>query len=285
MLYECNDVGEAPRDAVVALAGLLNSANRIAFLTGAGVSTDSGIPDFRSSTGVYQTTSAEIFAIDSFFEDPERFYSFFAPFYRDTIAARPNSGHLAIAALEKLCNKNVEVVTQNIDALHSAAGSSVVWEIHGTLRFASCMRCGKRYERDAFQDDMLAGRAPKCACGGVLKPDVVFFGEGLPDREFAGAQRAMWGANLLIVAGTSLAVYPAAGLPRECDADAPFVVLNKTPTPLDYQATLVCRAPISATLPYAVALLAKSQKEGIAIDQVAVDRNELDPIVASWENF
>ena len=175
MLYECNDVGEAPRDAVVALAGLLNSANRIAFLTGAGVSTDSGIPDFRSSTGVYQTTSAEIFAIDSFFEDPERFYSFFAPFYRDTIAARPNSGHLAIAALEKLCNKNVEVVTQNIDALHSAAGSSVVWEIHGTLRFASCMRCGKRYERDVFQDDMLAGRAPKCACGGVLKPDVVFF--------------------------------------------------------------------------------------------------------------
>ncbi|MBQ9875335.1 MAG: NAD-dependent deacylase [Thermoguttaceae bacterium] len=241
-------------EGVEELAKLLSSARRVAFLTGAGISTDSGIPDFRSSTGLYQTTSEELFSIDAFRADPERFYRAFASFYAKIADARPNPGHLAIANLENRLGKKVDVVTQNVDGLHSAAGSTNVAEIHGTLRTASCLECEKRYARDYFETDLREGRAPRCACGGVLKPDVTFFGEELPAGEFAKARRAMWDARLLLVVGTSLQVYPAAGLPRDCDAGAPFVSINLTPTALDPQAALVFRAPIIDVLPRAVAL-------------------------------
>ncbi len=234
------------------LATCFKAARKIAFLTGAGVSTESGIPDFRSSTGIYNTTSEEIFSIDHFNRDPERFYSFFASFYRGIIEARPNAGHLAIAELERRCGKSVEVVTQNIDGLHGLAGSTKVHEIHGTLRSASCLTCERRYDESRFSADMLAGRVPKCDCGGVLKPDVVFYGEELPAAAFIASQRAMWETELLVVAGTSLQVYPAAGLPRECDAGVPFIVVNKTETPLDRQASLVFRGAIGDVLPRAV---------------------------------
>ncbi len=237
------------------LAEKFSSARRIAFLTGAGISTDSGIPDFRSSTGIYQTTSEELFSIDYFLANPEDFYRVFADFYRGIVDAKPNSGHLAIAELERCCGKAVDVVTQNIDALHSVAGSTNVAEIHGTIRTASCLSCEKKYAQDYFDSDMRSGRVPHCACGGVLKPDVTFFGEQLPEQAFVQARRAMWDARLLVVAGTSLQVYPAAGLPRECDAGAPFVVINKTPTPLDSQASLVFHAPIGEVLPKAVSLI------------------------------
>lgn len=235
------------------LTALLIAAPRIAFLTGAGISTESGIPDFRSSTGIYRTTSEKIFDVEFFRENPAEFYSFFAPFYRETTAARPNAGHRAIAELEKRCGKKVCVVTQNIDGLHSAAGSTNVAEIHGTLRTASCSTCETRYDRAFFDADVAAGRVPKCEkCGGFLKPDVTFFGEPLPEREFAAARRAMWETRLLVVLGTSLQVYPAAGLPRDCDSDVPFVVVNKTPTPLDRTARLVFYDSIGNVLPKAV---------------------------------
>jgi len=252
LIYD--EASEQERDAQIRrLAEMLTQASRIAFLTGAGASTSSGIPDFRSSSGVYQTTSEEFFSIDFFCENPKKFYANFAPFYRGIAAAKPNSGHLAIAELERRCGKRVDVVTQNIDGLHSAAGSSNVWEIHGTLRTASCLTCEKQYAADYFREDVAAGLVPKCVCGGVLKPDVVFYGENLPERAYIAAQLAMWETRLLIVAGTSLLVYPAAGLPRECDAGTPFVVINKTPTQLDSQASLVFYAPIEQILPQAVA--------------------------------
>lgn len=257
--YSPDDVScSFDREELIAeLAAMLAAAPKIAFLTGAGISTESGIPDFRSSTGIYQTTSEELFAIDGFLRDPEKFYAAFADFYRVMTAAAPNRGHRAIAELEERCGKDVEVVTQNIDGLHSAAGSTKVREIHGTLRFASCLDCGKRYAREYFHNDMLAGKAPRCACGGLLKPDVVFYGEDLPASEFNAARRAMWDTKLLVVAGTSLQVYPAAGLPRDCDAGAPFVVVNKTPTPLDYQASLVFYDAIGDVLPATVAAIAR----------------------------
>lgn len=237
------------------LAEKMSSARRIAFLTGAGISTDSGIPDFRSSTGIYQTTSEKLFSIEYFLANPEDFYRVFADFYRGIVEAKPNSGHLAIAELERRCGKAVDVVTQNIDALHCVAGSTNVSEIHGTIRTASCLSCEKMYSRDFFDLDMRSGRVPRCVCGGVLKPDVTFFGEQLPERAFIQARRAMWDARLLVVVGTSLQVYPAAGLPRECDAGAPFVVINNTPTPLDSQSALVFHAPIGDVLPKAVSLV------------------------------
>lgn len=248
-------MGSDLKEKIRALADKMISARRISFLTGAGISTDSGIPDFRSSTGIYQTTSEELFSIDSFRENPNVFYRAFASFYSVIASAKPNSGHLAIAELERRCGKKVDVVTQNIDALHSVAGSSSVAEIHGTLRTASCLDCEKTYESDYFAADMREGRVPCCECGGVLKPDVTFFGEELPARAFIKAQQAMWETKLLIVAGTSLQVYPAAGLPRYCDAGAPYVVINRTPTLLDYQSSLVFHESIGDVLPAAVALV------------------------------
>ncbi len=233
-------------------AELLTASPKIAALTGAGISTESGIPDFRSSTGIYQTTSEAVFSIDFFNENPGEFYRIFGPFYAQTVAAAPNAGHVALADLERL-GKRVEIVTQNIDALHSAAGSSSVWEIHGTLRTSSCVACERSFEPSVFGAVVAAGQIPRCPeCGGVLKPDVTFFGEALPERALAGAQRAMWETRLLLVLGTSLQVYPAAGLPRECDADVPFVVVNRTPTPLDRFATLVFRESLGDVLPKAV---------------------------------
>ena len=239
-------------EAIRELAERFRAASTIVFLTGAGMSTESGIPDFRSSTGIYATASASLFEIDRFYEDPAAFYCEYASFYRKMLEARPNAGHVAIADLERRCGKRVEVVTQNIDALHMVAGSTTTWEVHGTIRTASCVRCERRYDQAFFSADVLAGRVPHCECGGVLKPDVTFFGEELPAQAFAGARRAMWEAKLLVVAGTSLQVYPAAGLPRECDAGAPIVIINATPTNLDFQASAVYRAKIGEVLPAAV---------------------------------
>lgn len=234
-------------------AELLAEAPKIAALTGAGMSTESGIPDFRSSTGIYQTTSEAVFSIDFFNENPGEFYRIFGPFYAQTVVAKPNAGHVALADLNRKFGKQVEVVTQNIDALHTAAGSPFVWEIHGTLRSSSCVACERTFERPVFEPDVVASRIPRCPeCGGVLKPDVTFFGEALPERALRSAQRAMWETRLLLVLGTSLQVYPAAGLPRECDADVPFVVVNRTPTPLDRFARLVFRESIGDVLPLAV---------------------------------
>jgi len=233
-------------------AELLAASPKIAALTGAGISTESGIPDFRSSTGIYQTTSEAVFSIDFFNENPGEFYRIFGPFYAQTVAAAPNAGHVALADLERL-GKRVEIVTQNIDALHTTAGSTSVWEIHGTLRTSSCVACERSFEPSVFGAPVAAGQVPRCPeCGGVLKPDITFFGEALPERALAGAQRAMWETRLLLVLGTSLQVYPAAGLPRECDADVPFVVVNRTPTPLDRFATLVFRESLGDVLPKAV---------------------------------
>lgn len=242
-------------------AELLADASKIAALTGAGIATESGIPDFRSSTGIYRTTSEAVFSIDFFNENPGEFYRIFGPFYAQTVAATPNAGHVALADLERL-GKRVEIVTQNIDALHSAAGSTFVWEIHGTLRTSSCVACERTFEPPVFGATVAAGEIPRCPeCGGVLKPDVVFYGEALPERPLRRAQLAMWETRLLLVLGTSLQVYPAAGLPRECDSDVPFVVVNKTPTPLDRFATLVFRESIGDILPKAVELAATLLKE------------------------
>lgn len=242
-------------------AELLAASPKIAALTGAGISTESGIPDFRSSTGIYQTTSEAVFSVDFFNENPGEFYRIFGPFYAQTVAAAPNAGHVALADLERL-GKRVEIVTQNIDALHAAAGSTSVWEIHGTLRTSSCVACERTFEPSVFGATVAAGEIPRCPeCGGVLKPDITFFGEALPERALIGAQRAMWKTRLLLVLGTSLQVYPAAGLPRECDADVPFVVVNKTPTPLDRFATLVFRESLGDVLPSAVERAATLLKE------------------------
>ncbi len=210
----------------------VDNAKRIVFFGGAGMSTESGIPDFRSTDGLYNMKydlppetilSAEYFLrhIDKFFE----FY-FDKMIYRD---AKPNAAHMKLAEWEK-DGKLTAVVTQNIDGLHQAAGSRTVYELHGSVHRNTCLNCGRKYTLD----DMLARKnsIPRCECGGVIKPDVVLYGEGLPEDAVDGALDAIAAADMLIIGGTSLSVYPAAGFVRYFRGGVDnVVVINKSVIP------------------------------------------------------
>ncbi len=228
------------------LAKVLEKAKKIVFFGGAGVSCESGIPDFRSADGLYGQQYAyppeEILSHTFFMRDPEEFFRF----YRAKMlypSARPNAAHLALARLEAE-GKMTGVVTQNIDGLHQAAGSKQVWELHGSVHRNHCMRCGKAYGLDAVLE---SEGVPRCACGGIIKPDVVLYEESLDDRVVSGAVAAIRAADTMLVGGTSLNVYPAAGLLRYFRGGE-LVVINKTPTPADGTATLVLQGEIGKIL-------------------------------------
>ena len=239
------------------LAAYLGVAERVAVLSGAGMSTESGIPDFRSATGVYATvTSEEIFDLEAFWRQPEDFYEFARSFFGDMWAAEPNAGHRAWARLEQEFGKHVDIATQNIDTLHQRAGSSRVHPVHGTIETVSCLRCGAQRPTLEVRPVFEAGQVPKCACGCVWKPDIVFFGESLPDRAVTDSLAAMREADLVLVLGTSLTVYPAASLPRQRPSAASLIVINRTPTPLDSEADLVCRDSVGVALDEAIQILA-----------------------------
>ncbi len=215
-------------------------AQRIVFLTGAGMSTESGIPDFRSATGLYNSgVSERVFDIDAFRDTPEYFYAFARTFLGTIRQAQPHAGHKAMAALERQPGKQVRIVTQNIDILHQRAGSSNVHEVHGSMAYSHCTLCGNRIETEQLWPVIEAGHVPRHAgCNGVFKPEIVFFGEMLPQDAFTASERAIAAADLLVIAGTSLQVYPAAGLPDARSPDCRLVIINQTPTPLDAEADL-----------------------------------------------
>ena len=228
------------------LEQLIAQSSRIVFFGGAGVSTESGIPDFRSVDGLYHQQYAyppETILSHSFFvQKPEEFYRF----YRQKLlikGAQPNPAHRRLARLEAE-GKLTAVITQNIDGLHQAAGSKNVLELHGSTLRNYCTACGKFYPASAIA---AAEGIPRCSCGGVIKPDVVLYEEGLDGETLNAAVRALAAADLLIVGGTSLAVYPAAGLLRYYGGRE-LVVINKTATPADARASLVIHAPIGQTL-------------------------------------
>jgi len=228
------------------LQKLIDKSENIVFFGGAGVSCESGIPDFRSTDGlynqVYRWPPEEILSHHFFEEQPEEFFRF----YRDKMLypdAKPNAAHLALARLEQ-AGKLKAVVTQNIDGLHQAAGSKNVWELHGSVHRNHCVRCGKSY---ALADILSSQGVPHCTCGGIIKPDVVLYEEALDDATVEAAMLAIRRADLLIVGGTSLNVYPAAGLLRFYRGDV-LVVINKTPTPADAAAQLVIQDAIGKVL-------------------------------------
>lgn len=219
------------------LQALINSSNKIVFFGGAGVSTESGIPDFRSVDGLYNQKydypPEEILSHTFFERNTEEFYRF----YRDKMLCldkKPNKAHLKLAELEK-AGKLSAVVTQNIDGLHQAAGSKRVYELHGSVLRNYCRTCRKFYTAEYIKD---SEGVPKCGCGGVIKPDVVLYEEGLDDSVVSGALNAIMQADLLIIAGTSLTVYPAAGFIRYFSGDN-IVLINRGSTPFDSQADLV----------------------------------------------
>ena len=239
------------------IAGLrhaIEGAARVVFLTGAGISTESGIPDFRSPTGLYAGgINTDVFEIDVFRERPEVFYGFARTFLDTVRKARPNAGHLAMAALAGDPGRRVDVVTQNIDTLHQDAGSPVVWPVHGSMATSRCERCDTRVPTHTLWPCIEVGEVPRHqACGGVFRPDIVFFGEPLPESVFAAAEHAVSRADLLIIAGTSLAVYPAAGLPQVRRRACKVAIINRSVTPLDGEAHFVFRDSIGAVLAEAV---------------------------------
>ena len=233
------------------LEELIAKSSNIVFFGGAGVSTESGIPDFRSVDGLYHQKydyPPETILSHTFFEQhTEEFYKF----YRDKLIvknARPNAAHLRLARLEAQ-GKLKAVITQNIDGLHQAAGSKNVFELHGSTLRNYCTRCGKFYPVSFIEEAGKTGDGiPRCTdCGGVVKPDVVLYEEGLDEATLEGAVNAIRAADVLIVGGTSLAVYPAAGLLRYFKGDM-LVVINKQPTPADGMATLLVNKPIGQAL-------------------------------------
>ena len=228
------------------LEKMLQSHKNIVFFGGAGVSTESGIPDFRSVDGLYHQKfkyPPETMLSHSFYESHT---AEFFDFYRQKLivhGARPNAAHLRLAKLERE-GRLKAVVTQNIDGLHQAAGSKTVYELHGSTLRNYCTRCGKFYPVDFIAEST---GVPRCSCGGIVKPDVVLYEEGLDEATLVGAIQAIEAADLLIVGGTSLAVYPAAGLLRYYRGPE-LVLLNKAPTPADRMATLILREPIGQVL-------------------------------------
>lgn len=218
-------------------AGMVKRSKNMVFFGGAGVSTESGIPDFRSVDGLYHQSYDDppemILSHHYFVEKPESFYRF----YREKMIVKdavPNITHRVLAALEQM-GKLSAVVTQNIDGLHQAAGSRAVFELHGSIHRNFCMDCGRFYGLEAMENST---GIPRCSCGGIIKPDVVLYEEGLDQDVLSGAVSAIASADLLVVGGTSLSVYPAAGLIHYFKGDA-LVLINKTATGYDSMADVV----------------------------------------------
>jgi len=245
-------------------ADLLKAARRIVFLTGAGISTESGIPDFRSDEGLYSTGVAEnVFDLHAFVDDPAPFYRFAQRFLPILERAEPNRAHKAIARLARTSGGEVTVVTQNIDLLHQQAGTPVVLPVHGTIETSTCIECGCKVRTETLYSEIAAGRIPRHQeCGGVFKPDIVFFGELLPQDIFDRAQDAVRDADLIVVVGSSLVVHPAAGLPALRRADCRAAVINYSPTWLDEEADCVLRAPAGEVLDAAVGAVLDERNSG-----------------------
>jgi len=227
------------------LAELIRESGPCVVLTGAGVSTESGIPDFRSPTGIWADVDPmEYGSLRAFQADPEKVWSFYAVRIEMLTGAEPNDAHYALAELERR-GFVTAVVTQNIDLLHTRAGSRDVVEVHGSIREASCPTCGATYPLD---ESLLP--LPRCSdCGAVLKPDVVFFGELLPRAAIDRAYELARGTKLLLVVGSALEVYPVAELPLETvRAGGSFAIVNRGPTALDHEATLKIDGSAAETL-------------------------------------
>ncbi len=228
------------------LYDILDKSEKIVFFGGAGVSTESGIPDFRSVDGLYNQKydyPPETILSHTFFKkNTAKFYKF----YKDKLichGVKPNMAHIKLAQLEEV-GKLTAVVTQNIDGLHQAAGSKKVYELHGSIHRNYCMKCGKFYGIDAIETSK---DIPMCECGGIIKPDVVLYEEGLDDNVVDGAISAIANADTMIIAGTSLTVYPAAGMIRYFKGNN-LILINRDETPMDKEADLVIHDSVGKVL-------------------------------------
>lgn len=254
----------SPEDRALARArGLVRDSAHIIAFTGAGISAESGIPTYRDADeSLWAKYDPEkVVQIDAFLVDPAPFWHFFLDVrYRAVTDARPNAGHTALAAMEA-AGRLKAVITQNIDGLHQAAGSRRVIELHGNTRSIGCLACHASYPMEEVYLILQKELPPPCPrCGGLLKPEVVFYGEQLPELALAEAAAEIMACDLLIAIGSSLRVYPAAALPEQAKAGgARLIIVNKTTTPYDHLADGLLRAPAGVVLPaLAAAALGRS---------------------------
>lgn len=238
--------------AIEDAAELVRKAKRAVVLTGAGISTPSGIPDFRSEgTGLWSRDEPlEVASLRTFRTAPERFFEWFRPLAGHIYFAQPNAAHIALAQLEQAGYVKT-IITQNIDALHQKAGSTCVVETHGTLKTLTCTDCYQKYDADLYLQSYIdEGKIPKCSCNGILKPDVILFGEQLPHAAWVQAQRAVRQCDLMLVAGSSLEVLPVAGLPMQAlDRGAHLIIVNNTDTYVNVRADVVIMDDVASVLP------------------------------------
>ncbi len=258
------------KSEIEAVAGWIIDAERTVVFTGAGLSTESGIPDFRSPGGIWDRYNPEDFYFQNFISSEaarEKYWQMATEMYEPMKQARPNLAHLAIAEMERL-GKLESVITQNIDGLHLKAGNSPrkVIELHGTAMQVACLHCQKRYDREAIQERIREGvKAPGCGdCGGPLKPATISFGQPMPERETQQAYHLSSLCNLFIVIGSSLVVHPAASMPLVAKrGGAKLVIINRDPTPYDDMADAVIHDQAGPTMDS----ILKKLKQGLGIAQ------------------
>jgi NAD-dependent deacetylase len=234
-------------------AELFHKAKRAVVLTGAGISTPSGIPDFRSEgSGLWSRDEPlEVASMQTFRTHPEKFYAWFRPLARQIFEALPNAAHQALAQLERAGYIH-SILTQNIDTLHQKAGTTHVIELHGTLRTLTCTECFQQVESAPYLKPFVEqGTLPRCPhCSALLKPDVILFGEQLPQKAWFDAQRDSRACDLMLVAGSSLEVMPVAGLPMQAlDRGAHLVIINNSPTYLNVRADAAIQGNVSDIIP------------------------------------
>ncbi len=242
------------QDDLLRASQLLQQAKRVVVLTGAGISTPSGIPDFRSdATGLWSFTNPfEVASLWAFREHPQRFYKWLQPLAVDILKADPNPAHLALAEMERH-GKITTIITQNIDGLHQKAGAQQVLEIHGHLREMHCLVCGwEDASRSYLEAFVRSGELPLCPqCNHVMKPKVVLFGEALPHNVVVAAQEAALHSDLMLVVGSSLEVMPAADLPAlAVRSGSKLIIATLGMTPLDHLADVLLRGDVAETLPW-----------------------------------
>jgi len=248
---------QSPSTSLHEAAALIRKATYAIALTGAGSSTPSGIPDFRSSgSGLWRRYAPmEIASLSAFRQYPQRFFEWFRPLARQLLAAQPNPAHTALAALEQHTYLQT-LITQNIDGLHQRAGSQNVLPVHGTLNTLTCMGCYQQVSTRGYITPYLEeGTIPHCAaCGDYLKPDIVLFGEQLPAQIWLKARNAAETCDVMLVAGTSLVVSPVAQLPeRAKNHGAHIIIINKSPTYMDQEADVLLSGDVAEILPKIVA--------------------------------
>lgn len=240
-------------DKIAIVAGWIRQAENIVAFTGAGISTPSGIPDFRSEdSGLWENVDPQrVASIYGFRKEPQAFFDWVRPLAQTTMDAKPNPAHYALVTLEKM-GKLKAVITQNIDMLHTRAGNSNIFELHGHMRVATCINCFEEYPGKPIIEKVLEdGNVPHCPkCNGVLKPNVILFGEQLPYDQMMGAKKAVRVADLCIVVGSSLEVAPASDIPLIAKRNgAKLIIINKEATILDQFADLLIHGDAATILP------------------------------------